>query len=471
MTQVITLLDICEEFRFVLELLGAECIFIGTFARRRTVWLPQMALGLAALLALSQLYHFWPKGSLVDNLPGLDMCFYNLSWYSALTLLSLVYMWSMFHIHLCDLLFLGVMSYAAQHMVYAVCNELLAMALFPALPSHLPAYLLLCAGCCIPIYWGIWRVTARPLRGLDGVLFGENRGLMLFYLALLLVFTGACFAQQHFFWFAPSHFRVLIVLLDSFVCLLMLMVLYAVCSNSLLFRSRLMMDRLLQERRNQYELSRDTIALLNQKYHDLKHQIQALRTLSGQEQGAFLDEVEASILGYDTLYHTGNEALNTILTEKQRCCEQNQIQLTCIADGAALQFLHALDLYTLLGNALDNAIQCVSQYDAAHRLITLDIRTQGGFALIRLTNYFTGKLVMKDGIPQTTKADARYHGFGIRGMQSIVEKYRGVLELGQEGEMFVLTAMFPRNTSQGAPVRGQGEHPPAGTERSGTASR
>ena len=54
---------------------------------------------------------------------------------------------------------------------------------------------------------------------------------------------------------------------------------------------------------------------------------------------------------------TGNEILDTILTEKSLICENSGIHINCVADGSLLAFMNPVDLYTLFGNALDNAIE------------------------------------------------------------------------------------------------------------------
>ena len=38
---------------------------------------------------------------------------------------------------------------------------------------------------------------------------------------------------------------------------------------------------------------------------------------------------------------------------------KNNIELTCVADGKKMDFIPAVDLYTILGNVVDNAIESV----------------------------------------------------------------------------------------------------------------
>ncbi len=122
--------------------------------------------------------------------------------------------------------------------------------------------------------------------------------------------------------------------------------------------------RLRRQMEEQYELSRENISIINQKCHDLKHQVSALRLVkTPDEREAGLRELEGAVLIYDAIAKTGNEVLDTVLTEKSLLCEKNGISWTCMADGGLLDFMQPVDLYTLFGNALDNAIESSQAVD------------------------------------------------------------------------------------------------------------
>ena len=117
-------------------------------------------------------------------------------------------------------------------------------------------------------------------------------------------------------------------------------------------------QNVLQNQYIQYQQSRESIELINRKYHDLKHQIAVLRAEpDAARRGAFLDAMEADIRQYEAQNKTGNSVLDTVLTSKGLYCARNQITLTCVADGRLLDFMGVMDLCTLVGNALDNAIE------------------------------------------------------------------------------------------------------------------
>ena len=200
------------------------------------------------------------------------------------------------------------------------------------------------------------------------------------------------------------------------------------------------------QRQLQYEMSRENIAMITRKCHDMKHQIEALiQTEShSQRRRNFIEEVQNMIQVYDSDVHTGNEALDTILMEKGLYCKVHHIDWTCVADGKLLEFMDVVDLFTVMGNALDNAVESVEKRDKdQYKSIGVRVWKKDLFAVIQVENSFDGELKMKDGLPLTSKADKENHGIGIRSIKSIVEKYQGTVSVRVQDGNFVLTILLP----------------------------
>ena len=138
-------------------------------------------------------------------------------------------------------------------------------------------------------------------------------------------------------------------------------------------------------------------------------------------------EIENVISIYDSVVKTDNEALNVILTEKSLICRKNRISLTCMADGAGLDFMDASDIYSLFGNLIDNAMDAVSKLDDHEkRIIGLSVHADGNMLAINVNNYYEGVVVMdSDGLPVTTKQNKDFHGYGMKSVRMIVERYGG----------------------------------------------
>lgn len=202
--------------------------------------------------------------------------------------------------------------------------------------------------------------------------------------------------------------------------------------------------RMAAERERQYQLSRKNIDAINVKCHDLRHQIRSLADGGRMADGQALEDLAAEIAIYDSTVKTENPALDVILTEKGLVCSGEKITLSAIADGRALECLEPQEIYSLFGNALDNAIEAVRGIEEPERrLISLNVRRSGTMCVINVENSCDVAPAFRDGLPVTTKADAGSHGFGTRSMRGIVERHDGVLTFGCEDGIFHVDALLP----------------------------
>ena len=209
--------------------------------------------------------------------------------------------------------------------------------------------------------------------------------------------------------------------------------------SDIFFRSRIkqelyVTEQLLNQEKKHYAEMRNNIDLINMKCHDIRHQ---LDNFHGKLTERELDELRDAIQIYDSNIKTGNEILDAILFQKKLYCEKNGIRLKFMADGKLLNFIDGNDLYALLANALDNAVENVAKLeDNEKRIINLNIWREGGMVLIESSNYFNPSAKAIDG---TTKADKAHHGYGIKSMKYIAGKYHGTLTILKEKDIFTVT--------------------------------
>lgn len=206
------------------------------------------------------------------------------------------------------------------------------------------------------------------------------------------------------------------------------------------------LQHLIHKQEEQYKISKENIEMINIKCHDMKHQISRLSTRIDEKD---IKEIKDIIKIYDFTYQTGNEVLDIILAEKGLFCENNGIYFDCIADGKCIDFMSTSDIYTLFGNALDNAIEAVCKVEEKEkRVISMKLTSRLGLVTIHIENYYLGTLSIENDLPQTTKEDKKYHGFGMRSIQLIVQKYKGNLEIQNANSVFCLniSMAIPGNT-------------------------
>src|SRR5699024_2176891 len=143
---------------------------------------------------------------------------------------------------------------------------------------------------------------------------------------------------------------------------------------------------------------------------------------------------------------TGNAVINTFLTQKNQYCITNEINFTCIANGELLSHLQVTDLVSLLGNALDNAIEHVEKYeDPEKRLITMKLTSKGNMAVLRVDNYLMDELEDFEDLAETSKQDKIYHGYGLKSIRYIANRYGGYMNINTDDNWFSLQVIFPMN--------------------------
>ncbi|NMM94825.1 GHKL domain-containing protein [Bifidobacterium oedipodis] len=202
----------------------------------------------------------------------------------------------------------------------------------------------------------------------------------------------------------------------------------------------------LQSQHAEYLQSKENIEAMGRLAHDLKHQIVALRAeLDPQQASAQFERLEASVNEYSAQQHSGNPVLDVILTTKTRTCNDRGITFTMVADGKLLDGMDSMDIATLFGNALDNAIEATSRLaDPEQRLIKLALHRHGQFAVVRVENYYDSTLRhAADGSLRTTKRDTRSHGFGVKSIRHIARQYGGEVTIDPHDHWFDLHILLP----------------------------
>lgn len=142
-------------------------------------------------------------------------------------------------------------------------------------------------------------------------------------------------------------------------------------------------------------------------------------------------------------FRTGNSRLDTVLNCEQQVALKDDIRIhvpfgtVFPKDGIA-----ADDIYTIFPNALDNAIEAARAVDR-ERVITFTSRVAGNTVYVTITNPVAGEIKQKNGLPQTTKADKKLHGYGFRSMKKAAAKYgKDNVSFSAENGVFELRIFF-----------------------------
>ena len=209
-------------------------------------------------------------------------------------------------------------------------------------------------------------------------------------------------------------------------------------------------NNVFQSQYEQYQAYQESHAIIDRKFHDLKHQIYLIEMETNSEKKQeYFSSLREDIKKYEFSIKTGNPVIDTILTRKNIYCIQNHITLTCIADGSLLDFLNVMDICSLLGNALDNAIESTLKIaDPEKRLINLRITKKAEFVLFSIENYTEISPEFENGLPKTTKTNKDKHGYGLKSISYLAEKYEGNMTINYQNNWFKLNVLLPKPTKK-----------------------
>jgi sensor histidine kinase regulating citrate/malate metabolism len=152
--------------------------------------------------------------------------------------------------------------------------------------------------------------------------------------------------------------------------------------------------------------------------------------------------------------NTGNKVLDVILTTKSLQCQKKNITLNAMVDGDLLADIHVKDICSLFGNILDNAIEATQQVeDLEKRLITMSVHSRNQFIIIECENYSESanvrlrssqkrRMFKSNNLPRTTKKDNVKHGFGLKSINQVAEKYGGAMNCSYDDGWFKVKVLL-----------------------------
>lgn len=283
----------------------------------------------------------------------------------------------------------------------------------------------------------------------EGISAKELRMVMLVVITTFLfsnlsyVFPNTPFSSHIFY--ESFKLRVFIDLLGY----IMLMILQMHKREQLIQAESNALNAALRAQYDKYIHYQDSVEMINMKYHDMKHQIMALRMETDEEKrNKWLDTMENELEMCHTIVDSGNKVLDAILENKLSNAKKHQIEMTYVIDGKILDFLPVTDLCNIFGNALDNAIEAeIMEQDREKRMIHVLVSAQRQFVHIKVENYVSYEIAMNGGLPRTTKKDKNNHGYGLKSIQHTVEKYHGNMTVGVDKNRFSLNIIIPLPTA------------------------
>ena len=413
--------------QYIVEIVLAELIFLFAADRRKLFWL-KYPVGIAICALIAGFYPFFDANSQLSQFIMFMLLFF----------LTVLVSWLSFDISIPDVISSCTAGYAVQHIVYHLdrifsqyvpymsATDSMALRFLLGLIPYIVCYVLFFI--TLVLYCARHEIYRKADLRFNTV-----------SMAIVLICIGLSRVSGYF-----RDWSITVSCYAIVACTMALVIQLVLSRVADLQREKDTISLLWQEDLRQYEISKKTIDTINIKYHDLKHKLRDLN-LPPEEVDAIKDAVRV----YGSRFKTGNEALDVLLTENSLRLKEEGITLTYTGNGDDLSFMNTMDVYSLFGNAIENAVEAVRKVEEPEKKV-IDIVSEkhGCMVNIHVSNFFTGQVEIENGLPVTTKKEEQgFHGFGMKSMRLVAEKYGGNLNCVADGDVFDLSVYLMREAN------------------------
>ena len=193
--------------------------------------------------------------------------------------------------------------------------------------------------------------------------------------------------------------------------------------------------------------------------HDMANHLSVLAGLPEGERQSYVEKLTGSFALGRQVRYCNHPVVNGLLNAKMSAMENLSIVFRpeiLVPDSLPVR---DVDLCALVGNSLDNAMEACQKVEEASRFIDFTMRAEKGLLVLQVVNGAPGDLNLHysgsrgkeasagqrtlSHLPGTTKRASQGHGFGLRSMQEVTERYGGNLELSAGEGRFTLFLYLP----------------------------
>ena len=182
--------------------------------------------------------------------------------------------------------------------------------------------------------------------------------------------------------------------------------------------------------------------------HDIGNHLTVIEGLAQNgrtdELDGYIGELQARFDELQPSVKTGNAVTDVVLSEVHERCRKKEIEFESRFVYPEQLKINPFDMSVILTNALQNAIEAAEGVENSEIMVTSVVRER--FFIISVKNTVSEMVLLnEEGIPDTTKKDSG-HGYGLKNIRSIAQRYKGDLEIRQEEKegkrFFVLNIML-----------------------------
>ncbi len=203
-------------------------------------------------------------------------------------------------------------------------------------------------------------------------------------------------------------------------------------------------DSVLKKQRDEVQNIYQTMRAWRHDYHNHMQAIKALLSMGKKEElSEYLDNLEKDLDSIDIAIRTGNVGLDAILSSKVSIARKNNIEVNCTAKVPQDLKVSDVHLCAIVGNLLDNAIEACEKITegTAPRFIRIYIGLFKSQLYISVSNATCEK--HRRRLSELVTSKLGEHGFGLRRIDKLAEKYDGYVNRKNEPGIFATEVMLP----------------------------
>ncbi len=206
-------------------------------------------------------------------------------------------------------------------------------------------------------------------------------------------------------------------------------------------------DSVLKKQRDEVQNIYQTMRAWRHDYHNHIQSIKAMRAMGkDSELSDYLDNLEKDLDSIDIAIRTGNVGLDAILSSKVSIARKNSIEVNCTAKVPGELKITDVHLCAIVGNLMDNAIEAcekipLGRNGLATRFIRIYIGLFKNQLYISISN--STNVRKRQRITELVTSKIGEHGFGLRRIDKLVDKYDGYVNRKNEPGVFATEVMLP----------------------------
>ena len=176
--------------------------------------------------------------------------------------------------------------------------------------------------------------------------------------------------------------------------------------------------------------------------HDIKNHLITINSyLDKNDIGEAKKHISSIIGAYQNkieIVHTGFPAIDGLINSKLQLAYDAGIKINVKTSLPSDFCFSSFDLTVILGNLLDNAMQAVALVEE-NKFIDIRMDCSKGMLIVKMSNPYKTVVKKENGKIITSKADKENHGFGLRNIDEILEKYNGTSKTDTSNGIFTIT--------------------------------